>query len=133
MELLCVWYDSNQARWVPQWQGMNHSHPMEEKPKGSEIAVFRNFVAKVMSLYNQLHPDYHTDCQRRDRLLDAVDLPAIENSLRDRTPRICQQLINRVANRMSSRKKTDGTTSTHVAGYHLYTSHPADDTVLYTL
>lgn len=78
------------------------------QPEDSEIAVFRYFVAKLMSLRKQLYDSYHGDQYLRDRLLTAMYMPHIIESLRDRVPCTSEQFINRVANRLSSHPKTAG-------------------------
>lgn len=86
-----------------------------------------------MSLQHELHPDYHTDRRLRDRLLNAVDIPTIQDALRDRTPRISQQLINRVANRLSTQKRTAGMTAAHLAEDAHDWDDSDDDMALYSL
>lgn len=79
------------------------------------MTVFRDSVAKVMSLLNQLHPNYHTERQIRDLLPNAVDLPHIQLYLHYRTPRMSQQIINLVPSRLFTSKKTAGASSVHIA------------------
>lgn len=55
--------------------------------------------------------DDHTDRYLRGRLISALVIPEIENSLRDRTLRTCHQFINKVANRLSTRTGASGTES----------------------
>lgn len=52
---------------------------------------------------------YHNDQFFRDRLLTAVEIPSIQQSLRDRLPRSSQIAINRIANQFSDHEKTSGT------------------------
>lgn len=117
MDTLRSWYNSNdkQARLLAEWQSLSLSSALEERPHDAEVTVFRAFVDRLMSLQNQLHPDYNTDRQLRDRLVNAVDIPRIQDSLRDRTPRTAQQLINRVANRLSTKKHSAGGNAAHLA------------------
>lgn len=75
---------------------------MGEKPDDYEITVFRSFVAKLISLQKQRDESYNGDRYIRDRLLTAVDMPLIRDSLRDRVPSTSQKLISSVANRLSA-------------------------------
>lgn len=81
MELLRNWYNSDdrKARVLTKWQGMKLSEALSQKPEESEVAVFRTFVAELMSMQNQLDKSYHQDQFLRDRLLTAVDIPSIQN------------------------------------------------------
>lgn len=100
MELLLTWYNSSDKQWrlLADRQGMCLIHAMYEKPDEGEITVFRAFVFKIMSLQHQFHPDYHTDRQLMDRLLNYIDLQHIKSSLCNRIHGMSQKLINRVAN-----------------------------------
>lgn len=111
MVILRKWYNSDdrKARILTKWQSMTLLDAMAEDPTESEVTVFRNFVAKLMSLQNQLDITYHTDQFLRDRLLTSVNIPAIQSSLRDRLPRTSQQAINRIANQLSAKSRSAGT------------------------
>ena len=61
--------DDRRARILSKWQSMTLLEAMADEPKESEVTVFRKFVAKLMSLQNQLDTTYHTDQFLRDRLL----------------------------------------------------------------
>ena len=89
---------------LSEWHSMSLSEAIRDNPDESEVSTFRSFVDKLMSLQHQLHKDYHTDRYLRDRLMTAVDIKEINDSLKDRVPRNAHQLFNRVANRLSSRK-----------------------------
>lgn len=108
--LLRKWYNSDEkkARILTEWQSMTLSNYMAKSPKESEVSVFRTFVAKLMSLQKQLDPSYHDDSFLRDRLLTAVDLPAVQVTLRDRMPRSSQQAVNRIANQLCDRPRSAG-------------------------
>lgn len=66
--------------------------------------------------------------------MSAIDLPEIQNALRDRTPRTSHELINRVANRLSTRKGSSGAEA-HVAEHELDGADEKGDLLdaLYTL
>lgn len=68
-------------------------------------------MSRLMSLQHELHSEYHSDGQLRDHLLNAVDISAIKDSIKDRTPRTAHQLNNRVSNRLSTGKTTAGSIS----------------------
>lgn len=109
-DLLREWYNSpdKQSRLLAEWQTQKLTDSMATAPNDAEVTVFRRFVSSMMSLQEQLHRDYRTDRQLRDRLLNAVDIPHIQDSLRDRATRTAQQLINRVATRLSTRPRQQG-------------------------
>lgn len=54
------------------------------KPNESEIVVFRIFVARLKSSQNQLDDSYHWCKYLLGRLLNAVDISVIQDSLRRR-------------------------------------------------
>ena len=136
IELLKKWYNSRekQTRLLSDWQGMRLSAAMELDPNASEISVYRNFVAKVMSTQKQLDASYHGDQYLRDQLMTSIDIPSVQDSLKDRVPRAAQQLINRVANRLSDKPNSAGTTSAYLIskGRTPYAS-PSTDGIYYTL
>lgn len=88
---------------------------MEKSADESEVAVFGIFISRLMSLQHQLHNEYHSDRQVRDRLLNVLDIPTGRNLLRDRTLRPAHQLINRVANCLSTEQNTAASIFAHVA------------------
>ena len=112
IELLRTWFNSSdkESRILAEWHSLSLTTAIREKPEESEVTIFRSFVDKLMSLQYQLHEDYHTDRYLRDRLMTAVDIPSINESLKDRVPRNAQQLVNRVANRLSGRKNSSSST-----------------------
>ena len=85
------------------WQEMRPSNAMGEEPNSSEVNVFREFVAKVMRVHDQLDSTYHGDRMLRDQLMTSIDIPVVQDSLKDKVPRTSQQLINRVENRLSEK------------------------------
>lgn len=76
---------------------------MDHSSDSFEVDVFRNFVERLMSLQKQFDASYHDEEYLRDRLLRAVYIPSILESLTNPIPRITQQLVNRVANRFSEK------------------------------
>ena len=113
MKTLREWYNSDdkKSRILSKWQSMTLSKAMSNAPEESEVTVFRQFVSKLMSLQHQLDPTYHSDNFLRDRLLTAVDIPAIQATLRDRMPRTSQQAVNRVANQLCDQSRSAGSNS----------------------
>lgn len=92
---------------------------MSDRPDSSEVSVFRPFVSKLMSLQKKLDLQNHTDSFLRDRILTAVDLPAIQVAFRDRMLRTSQQAVSRISNQLSDEKNKAGSTSSclsHAAG-----------------
>lgn len=85
------------------------SKSMMKEQNSSEVEIFRKLTAELMRTEKQLDTPYNGDRYLRDRQLTAVEIPRIWDSLRDRMPRTAQQLINRVANRLSDKPKTAGT------------------------
>lgn len=73
---------------------------MAEIPRDLEMSALHTFVAKSMILQKQLDKTYHTNGFLRDRLIIAVDLPAIQSALRDKMPRTSQQVFNKIANQL---------------------------------
>lgn len=135
VELLRTWFNSSdkESRLLAEWHSMKLTDAMRETPDAPEVQVFREFVDKLMSLQHQLHEDYHTDRYLRDRLMTAIDIPNISDSLKDRVPRNAHQLVNRVANRLSGRKNSSGTTLTFI-GKHNNQSEPKNkDEALYSI
>lgn len=61
-----------------------------------------------MALQQQLHESYHGERQLRDRRMNGVNLPQIQEALTDRQPGTSNQLIERVANKLSHKKGTAG-------------------------
>lgn len=79
IQALRDWYSSNakRTRILTEWQYMTVSKSMAERPTLSEVAVFKTFVAKLMTLQKKLDSHYHPDTFLCDRLLTAVDISAI--------------------------------------------------------
>lgn len=84
---------------------------MPKAPDSAEVVVLRKFVARFMSLQKELSENYHSDENLRDRFLTAVYIPTIQRILRDRTPPTIQQAVNRIANQLSDKAHTAGTSS----------------------
>lgn len=98
------------------------------------MSVYRTFVARFMSLQHQLHAEYHSDRQLRHRLLNSVDISTIPDVMRERTLLTSHQLINRVANRLSTNPRTAGSVSAHLASHQPEAYHEYhDDYFMYTL
>lgn len=79
---------------------------MREDLNSSEVVVLRTFVARLMSVQKQFYTPYHGDSYLRDRLIYAVDIKLIQETLGDRVPRTSHQIINRVLNRLSNKPKS---------------------------
>lgn len=107
------WYNwsGKHTRILIKWQLMTLSKSMTESPTQSEEEVFRNFVAKIMSLQMQLNSKYHMYTFLRDRLLTAVDISAIQIALRDRLSRTSNQDVNRLADQLAHNTQSAGSIS----------------------
>lgn len=104
LELFRIWYDRNckPCHFPAEWQSMCLRQYMHEKPDESEENACRSFLARRMSFEHQLNPEYQSDEQIHDLLLNAGEVPPIEDELCDHTPRISQRLSNMAANRLRS-------------------------------
>lgn len=71
-----------------------------------KVEIFREFVAKLMSLQKQMDASSHDDYSLRDRLMTAVDLPSSQGLLRDGIPQIAQQLANKIAHHFPKRPQS---------------------------
>lgn len=67
-----------------------------------------------MSTQKQLENCYHGDRYLRDQLMTAIDITSVQDSLKDRVPRGAQQLVNRVANRLSEKIRMAGSTLAYI-------------------
>lgn len=83
------------------------SKEMAENPRDSEVSVVRLFFKK-MSLQKKLDPKYHNGTFILDRLRTAVDVSAIHISLRDHLLRSSHQSVNRIANKLSDKVSSAG-------------------------
>lgn len=129
------WYNSDEkrARILTAWKSLVFSEEMSKRPDDSEVAVFRDFVARLMALQKQLDTSYHADRFLRDRLLTAVDLPALQTTLRDRIPRSSHQAVQRIANQLSDKKGSAGSTVAMIAGSSPIYGSGYENEALYSL
>lgn len=74
----------------------------------SEVEVFKKFVAKLMSLPQQLVSSYHDDKFSRDVPMTEADIPSIQIISRDLTTHIAKQLTYLIVNQLSKMPKTIG-------------------------
>lgn len=117
LDLQHAWYNRSdrQRPLLAEWQSMSVSHAMHEKSGDIRIGVFRDLLSKLMALQYQLHDDYHTDPKLRDHPLNASDIQSIQDCLHDCTTRTGRQRISRVANRLSTSKKSTGNAVANIA------------------
>lgn len=68
--LLASWFNGKDkpSRLLCEWHAMSLYTVMEAASNESEVEVFRGFVSRIMSLKHQLHAEYRTDKNLRDRL-----------------------------------------------------------------
>lgn len=81
---------------------------MKETPTDSEVRIFQRFVKRALSIQGQLDAGYKVYRYLRDRLSEAIDIPAIKGFIKDRPARYSQQLGNRVATQLYDRSRTAG-------------------------
>lgn len=98
--------NDDDGRLLMKWKSIRRRTSMQEEPEEVHVAFSRSFVASVMSIHYQLHPEYYTDGKLLDRFLNVVDIQNIEDAVSDHSPRMDSNWINRVANCFSSRRKT---------------------------
>lgn len=99
------------ARILSAWKGIQISSEIALDPEASEMGVFRKFVAHFMSLQKRLSTDYHSDNYFSDRLLTSVNILAIETTLRDPMSRKSQPEVKIIANHLTEKPRSEGTTS----------------------
>lgn len=68
-----------------------------------------------MAVQQQLHAKYHGYWQLRDRLMHVVNISRFQDTLTYRQPRTSNQLIERVANKLSHKQRTAGTSVALIA------------------
>jgi len=78
------------------------SDAMREAPEKSEIEVFREFTHRLTELQRQLDGHYQHEDFLRERLVISENIPAIEQSMRERVPKDPQDAMNRIATFLSS-------------------------------
>lgn len=110
---MCEWYNSDdrKLRILTTWQSMNFSEAMADELTETDVTVFRRFVAKLMTVQNQLDSTYQSNQFLIDRLMTAIDIPHIKSTFRDRMPRTSQQAFNWISNQLSDKPRTAGTSA----------------------
>lgn len=99
-------------------------------PQASEADVFREFVAKLMSLQKQWDSEYHEGKYLRDRFMTATDILYIQVVLRDRMLLTAQKLVSRAVNRLSEKA---GTADSSLAHYSRFSEVEDLNHAMYTL
>lgn len=71
----------------------------------------------------------------RDQLMNAIEITQVKDSVKDRVPRTAQQLVNRVANRLSEKPRTVGEIYAYLAtrNRRAYRKQSKDTMAHYTL
>lgn len=107
------WYHRTEQweRILTEWQQLRLYEEMSKRPYESEVAVFRWFVARFITLQKQIYSKYQGDGYLVDRLLTTVDIPEIQASLKDRMPRNAQTAIHRISTQLSAKPRTVGEVS----------------------
>lgn len=93
------------------WQFMHFIEEMPENPDESELDVFQKVVSKIVLLKMQLGSSYHRNKFPAKSFMTTFYIPSIQAALRNRIPRVTQQLTNRIANRFSKDLELDGSDS----------------------
>lgn len=89
---------------------------MKNRSNPAEVEVFKDFVATLSNLQKQFDEDYKNGRYLRDRFLTSIDIPLIQDLLRDRIPRTAQMIIQRTVRILSHRPKSARTLVAHVVG-----------------
>lgn len=76
----------------------------------SKVTVFREFVSRILNVQKHIDTPYQGDRFLREKLLEAVNIPRIKDTLKDRMPIKSHKLIKRVPNRLIDKPKTSGCT-----------------------
>ncbi len=100
--------EEQKGRMLTMWQSMRLSDAMRAEPDKSELEIFRQFSYKLSQIQQQLDTPYRHDNFLRDQLMISVDIPNIQQLLKERVPRTSQQAINRVATFLSSEPTSAG-------------------------
>lgn len=78
-----------------EWQNLSLSKELRKRLNDAEVQVFSDFEETLQKLQKQLYSGYNHYQYLRDRLLTAIDVPSLQDPLRDRMQRTAQQLIQR--------------------------------------
>lgn len=101
------------SRIMSRWQTMRLSEDMAKTPDRSQMEVFLDFIADLVEPLKQLDSNYHVERYLTDQILNTFDVQSIQIFLRNRIPRTYDQAINRIANGLSDKRQTDGSTMAH--------------------
>ncbi len=107
------------------WQSLRLSTEMRENPEKSELEVFRCVATRLSQLQRQLSESYRKDEFLRDQIIIAADTGQIQQSMRERVPKIAADAQNRIATFLSSEKHSAGSfiASNGVDGANFSTGH----------
>lgn len=95
-----------QNRLLKEWRHMRISEKMEETPESSEISVYSEIVARIMSVQEHIDESTRGDKFLWDQLLASIEFPRVQSSLKDKIPRSSQKLINAIANYLSEKPRS---------------------------
>lgn len=112
---LRLWYNNSnkRAKILIKSPSLRQTEELMRNRESSEVEVFRKRFAELIPLQKRLHSDYHKDKYLKDKPMPAVDIPSIHVALRDRIPRTAQQLAKRIANSLSEKARTAGSSAAH--------------------
>lgn len=104
------WYTSDQQRQrlLRKWQSIRLSKFMKETPEKSESDVFQKLSLELTQTQRQLSKHYRHDDFLRDQLIIAVDIPNIQQALRERVPSSAQEAVQRIATFLSNEPGSAG-------------------------
>ena len=90
------------------WQSTRLSIEMRENPDKSELQVFRGMITKLSKLQRQLSKEYRNDLFLRDQIVISTDVPAAQQSMRERVPKSSADATNRISTFLSSEPRSAG-------------------------
>lgn len=99
-----------------EWQRFCLSKEMKKRPNSAEGKGFNVFVATLPKLQKQLENDYQNDLYLRYRILTTIDIPSMQNPLRDSMPRTTKHILASTVRMLSHRPQKAGTLAAHVIG-----------------
>lgn len=119
-----------QQRLLNEWQAMTPTVSMSDNPDKSKGSVFQDFVTRSMETQRQLEQKYQGDRPLKDRLSEAIDLPAVEELLRDLPAITVNSILQRVPGKLSTSASTAREVYTNWA---LSLDHQGDTSAYYGL
>lgn len=119
-QLVRTWYHSSerQALILHKWRSIRLEEEMLKSPDKSEVAVFRAFLAKSVTVQKKFDTKYQGEGYLDGKLFTTVYMPYIQVMLKDWMPKRAQGAIQIIEKLLIDHTRTAGTTS--VAMFPLY-------------